>query len=133
MAVVQEAIPFGLQMNVAFKMLSDRYFPKSCVRKTRAKEACASVQFHCADIFKNPASLRDAFDFLIDVQTFHAIYHLDAASLVRSMASLLRNRGLALVVTGNSVNLRDAMVWAEYPPRKILLHTFVRSYFGWLK
>ena len=52
--------------------------------------------------FDLPLFLKGGFDFLVDVQTFHAIYHLDAVRLVRSMASLLRHRGLALVVTGNA-------------------------------
>jgi serine/threonine protein kinase/SAM-dependent methyltransferase len=77
--------------------------PKAIVRaQARARDARAEVELQCVDIFDLPVSLAGAFDFLVDVQTFHAIYHLDAARLVRSMASLLRNRGLALVVTGNS-------------------------------
>jgi len=41
------------------------------------------------------------FDFLVDVQVFHAIYQLGTTDLVRSYAALLRKRGVALVVTGN--------------------------------
>jgi hypothetical protein len=43
----------------------------------------------------------ESFDLLVDIQTFHAIYTLGSEALVRSMASLLRPKGLALVVTGN--------------------------------
>ena len=62
------------------------------------------VEYVLGDIFKLRTEHPDwggQFDFLVDIQVFHAIYQLGTPHLVRSYADLLRKGGVALVVAGN--------------------------------
>jgi len=61
------------------------------------------VEYVYGDLFDitSLSSLVNQFDFLVDVQVFHAIYHMGTNKLVQAYAALLKKRGVALVVAGN--------------------------------
>ncbi len=94
----------GLDLSpLALDKARSRLLPPASDSANRA-EAAGTVEFVEADIFRVPQthpSFKAAFDCLVDVQVFHAIYQLGAPRVVANMAWMLRKRGLALVVTGN--------------------------------
>ena len=74
--------------------------------KKRRDEQQLEIEFVVGDMFTIQKEHLDwidppQFDFLVDVQVFHAIYHLGTTALVKRYASLLRKRGVAMIVTGN--------------------------------
>jgi len=66
----------------------------------RSRNHQNDVEFIHDDLFHLKYA-KPKFDFLVDIQVFHAIYHIDTNKLVRSYAKLLKKRGVALVVAGN--------------------------------
>ena len=55
-----------------------------------------------ADVLELPASLRGAFDFVFDCQTWQCVRKVDEAAATEAVVSLLKPGGRLLLLTGNA-------------------------------
>ena len=68
----------------------------------RLKAEGLSASLVVADVLALPPELVGAFDFVLDVQTFHVVRKVDEDAAAAAICSLLRPGGTLLLITGNA-------------------------------
>ena len=71
---------------------------------TNTRKIPSNIEFYMGNLFdeSSMAKLKNSFDFLFDIQVFHALRNLGECRLVRAFANLLVVGGYCMVICGDA-------------------------------